>query len=148
MDKENYFRHCNSYLAWNLSAALFVIGFSCILMQASKVLPVCWVLAALGQIGYFVLKRKTTPFSEEEKKLHQSFLSVYTVLGFLLILALACLLCRMELYSVDLSDVQDNREMWGSVLQSFWCVFIAINITGGFFLTWLEKQFYRLKFEK
>ena len=147
MNEKMYFRQCNLFFISNLALALFAVGISCIMIDAISVWPICWGMAFLVGVIYVILKQKSAVLSEKEKELHRSFLPVHIGIVSLLLAAVVCLYFRIELYSINSSQVLDHRDVWGNVLLTTGVCLIVCNIVGAGLVTWLEKQLYKIKFK-
>lgn len=141
MSERNYYQYCNLFFIENVCLSLFMIGFSCIIVEMHSVWPICWGIGFGVMIIYPILKKRIMELSEQEKELSQSFTSLYMLIYSLPFLAVCFLFLRTIFYSSG--DFLDVRDTWGGVVQSIWGGLMVVHIVGAYFVTWLKKQFYK-----
>ena len=141
MSERNYYQYCNLFFIENVCLSLFMIGLSCIIVGMHSVWPICWGISFGIMIIYSILKKRISELSEQEKELRQSFTSLHMLIYSLPFLAVGFQFFIMIFYSY--SDLQDVRDIWANVVQSIWGGLMVVHIVGAYFVTWLEKQFYK-----
>lgn len=141
MSKKNYYEYCNLFLIENICVSLFMIGLSCIIVEMYSVWPICWGIAFGGMIIHAILKKRITALSDREKELRQSFTSLHMLIYGLPVLAVCFIFLRTLFYSSR--NLLHVRDTWAGVVQSIWGSLMVVHIVSAYFITWLEKQFYK-----
>ena len=141
MSEKNYYQYCNLFFIENVCLSLFMIGFSCIIVEMHSVWPICWGIGLGIMIIYPILKKRISELSEQEKELSRSFTSLHILIYSLPVLAVCFLFLRTTFYSS--ADLLDVRDVWANVVQSIWGGLMVVHIVGAYFVTWLEKLFYK-----